>query len=187
MLQRMAEVGMMLIEVIGERAEALAEAGPEAVDQKAGALAQIYARVTRALRMTMTLERRFAEGPLTPMAAHPANDRAEAAAESRAMGERVVVRLRRTLVGALVDNAIEAEAGEDEREDLRAALCERLDEAEREGDFACLTIAEVVDLIRKDLGLPPDPHPWRDAYGPPFFNRALEKRDDPAPPLRRSG
>src|SRR5579872_1482538 len=126
MLQRMAEVGMMLIEVIGERAEALAAAGPEAVDQKAGALAQVYARVTRALRMTMTLERRFAEGPLTPMAAHPANDRAEAAAESRAMGERVVVRLRRTLVGALVDNAIEAEAGEDEREDLRAALCERL-------------------------------------------------------------
>ena len=132
MLTRLAEIGMEIAEAAGRQAcggaddpQATSD-GPFRTDP-----ALAYARVARAVRMTLALQARLAKD-LADL------DRAD----SQARAARAAA--RRSRLHRLVEQAIEAEeAGhadwdEDEIERLSADAWERLTDAEDEADFAGL-------------------------------------------------
>jgi hypothetical protein len=130
MLTRLAEIGMEI-----------AEAAPAAADP-----ALTYARVARAVRMTIALQSRL----LKDLAAL---DRTDALARSA----QVQARTRR--IHRLVEQAIETQHDdEDEIERLSGDAWERLRDEDDCADLFERPIAETVARICRELGLsPPDP------------------------------
>ena len=146
MLSRLAEIGMEIAEAAGR--QAAAAEGSDAPPLRDPALA--YARVARAVRMTIALQSRLAKD-LSEL------DRAEGKAAAAKAS------VRRSRLHRLVEQAIEAgRAGdedfdEDEIERLSTEAWERLTDAADEADFAgCAPLAEVVARICEDLQLSPD-------------------------------
>ena len=147
MLSRLAEIGMEIAEAAGRQATGAAGES-DAPFRTDPALA--YARVARAVRMTIALQSRLAKD-LSEL------DQAEGKSEAAR------VAARRSRLHRLVEQAIEAgRAGdedfdEDEIERLSSDAWERLTDAADEADFAgCAPFAEVVARICEDLQLSPD-------------------------------
>jgi hypothetical protein len=168
MLSRLAQIGMEIAEAVGREAQVEAPdrdhgAGPGAAPDAAEPpghrrdLGLVFARVARAVRMTIALQSRLA-------ADLAALDRADDLAE-RAQRDMRRMRLRR-LVDQAAEAAVDArrEAGgrywadedavEDEIERLSSEAYERLTDAE-EGDLWGRSFDEVVAGICADLGLSP--------------------------------
>ncbi|HWK45846.1 MAG TPA: hypothetical protein VNT30_14085, partial [Stellaceae bacterium] len=109
MLQRLAEIGMELAEAVGRQAleQAKAASEPAGTPQKAGPdLGLVFTRLSRAVRQTVALEARIAEGPLTPRAVSAALDRQ---AERATLAEADRRHRRKAQVGRIVKQAINAE------------------------------------------------------------------------------
>jgi hypothetical protein len=197
MLQELAEIGMQIARAV--RAEALARVEAAAEDAPVrpspfgrGDLGLIFSRIAKAVRQTLALETRIAEGIETA--------RVERA---RAHVERVrsAFQERQDEVRDYVAEAIEAEAAEKgtpEREIER--LLDDLDERLEDGDYdevlPNLPIGDLVERICADLGVTPDwslweGQDWAIAYEkslPPFGGnigadrwRHLEAVDPPPP------
>jgi hypothetical protein len=147
MLTRLAQVGMEIVEAVGREAKtAPIEAG------------LAFARVSRAVRMTIALQSRL-------MKDLAALDRADH------MAEKARTTRRRIRLSQLVEDAARAkvaaqrEAGgrywadedaiEDEIEQLSSEAYERLIDAE-DGDISGRPLGDVAAGICKDLGLSPD-------------------------------
>jgi hypothetical protein len=166
MLTRLAQIGMELAEACGAQARTMA-ARAEAGDAAAPSAEQrqdpafVFARVARAVRMTIALQSRLMKD-LADL------DRTDARAAAARKGERRA-RLAR-LVDQAAEVAVEArreagcraggpywpkEAVEDEIERLSAETYERLTDAE-DGDLWGRPFEEVVAGICADLGLSPE-------------------------------
>jgi hypothetical protein len=141
MLTRLAEIGMEIAEVAGLQAKASLDGAVPSVDP-----GLTYARVARAVRMTIALQSRLLK---------------ELPALNRAL-----VEARRRRVRRLVDQAIEAEHDDaDEIERLSDEALEHLRDPDDLAELLNRPIHEVVALICKDLGLSPD---WAmSAFSPP--------------------
>jgi hypothetical protein len=152
MLDRLAAIGMEIAEACGRDAKAAPNA------DEARAVGLVFARVARAVRMTIALQSRL-------MKDLAALDRADDLAE-RARTTRRRIRLRRLVEDAArASVAAKREAGrqfwadedavEDEIEQLSSEAYERLVDAE-DDEFTGGAFDEVVAGIAADLGLSPD-------------------------------
>ncbi len=149
-LERLAEIGMAL-------AEALAT---QVAESPAADLARAYAKISQAVRWTITLEARVAEGLLaekTRLAGERAERRAEAETDCRNAKETAILEA--------VDDAIfekypagegEAPEAEEAREALNLDLCRLLDETLEFEDYLDRPVGETVAKLCKALGLDPD-------------------------------
>ena len=151
-LDRLAEIGMEIAEAAGRQAAQAAPESPQGGSEPAPLRdpALAYARVARAVRMTIALQSSLAKD-LADL------DRTEAQAAA------TQVRARRARLHRLVEQAIEAEhAGDedfddDEVERLSRDAWEALADADDGADFAgCAPFAEVVARICDDLRLSPE-------------------------------
>lgn len=164
MLQELAEIGMQIARAV--RDEALVSAEPADEDGAPrppsrfgnGDLGLVYSRVARAVRQTVALETRVADG-------------IEQARVERARRRDAAIRWaaheRRQEIRHYVTQAIEAEAAErntpeSEVERLLDDLDERLDDRDYGDALADAPIGDLVALICADLGVTPDWSLWED-------------------------
>jgi hypothetical protein len=164
MLRELAEIGMAVARAIGRRAERvaadLASAGEGAGDGPVVAaddLGLAFARISRAVRLTLALEARM-EGEAAEKAREAART-AEIWETAKDAGERARVGRKLDALEAVVQDLIEEEAGENEMaaERLHEALDERLDEIVVD-ELMDRPMVELVAMICRDLGVSPD---WR--------------------------
>jgi hypothetical protein len=174
MLQELAEIGMQMARAV--RDEALARA--EVADERAPAqpsrfrgsdLGLVYARIARAVRQTLALETRIAEGIEK---ARVERARAQVAAVRTAFEER------QHEVRDYVAEAIEAEAagrGTPDRdvERLLDDLDERLDDGDYDEVLADAPIGDLVARICADLGVTPDWSLWDDQAWAIEYDKSL--------------
>ena len=171
-LRELRQMGMTVARAVTRLAEeavaALDEAAPDnpsaAKDRpaaRAGELSLAFARVSRAVRLTVALEERMEAGKLAPLRA--AAEIAQCEAQTAAIGRNIRAVANAHQLAETVNDLIEDAAGEDEAaaERLYDALQERLDELE-EGDLADRPVVELVAVICRDLGLQPDWDLWAD-------------------------
>jgi hypothetical protein len=189
MLSRLAQIGMELAEACGRDARAEAGDGPAPSPEHRREIGLVFARVARAVRMTIALQSRLA-GDLAAL------DRADDVARMRRKTERRF-RLSR-LCGEAARASVDArrrsgaqrwsdeDAIEDEIERLSAEACERLTDAE-DGDLWGRPFDEVVARICADLKLSPE---WgarlRAAVEPPPSHSPPEPHPPPPVILGRS-
>ena len=159
MLTRLAQVGMEIAEACGRQAASPPAGGDDAAAPAPGPdPGLVFARVARAVRLTIALQQRL-------MKDLDALDKAEAHAERmRTVGRRL--RLR-DLVGEAARTLVEArreaedrllgeeDAAEAEIELMTETAYERLTDAE-DDDLDALTFEEAVAGVCRDLGLAPD-------------------------------
>ena len=148
MLRELAQIGMRLARGVEREAEA-----PEAC---AGDLVLKFARIARAVRQTLALEARI-EGELAAWAREDAAQRAarlERETRARLAG-------RKTAIRCAVEQAIEAEADDHEREGLCDHLEERLQDRE-DTDVLDRPVGELVARICRDIGVTPNWSLWED-------------------------
>ncbi|HEX4742521.1 MAG TPA: hypothetical protein VH353_14440 [Caulobacteraceae bacterium] len=172
LLRELAEIGMDLARALHREALAAEPAAPETpAADPAGA----FARLSRAIRLTLALEARTDEALRSlrsGLAAERETRRVEAsrraaaedAARRRARGEKVQ---------DLVLEAAEREIEDEEAlSDILAALEERLDADEAYLDLDALPLRQIVERLCADLQLTPDWSLWDgEAWAPnePFF------------------
>ena len=176
MLRRLAEIGMEMAEAMAEEAAvrlaavravgAKVEAGEAPLSALAAPgpdVSLAMTRLTRAVRLTLAMEKRLAEAP-DPVA--DARRAAEAERAEREKHERIRRYFTREgnlgLVRDAVETLIETEAPQDQVERLVQALSERLEDPPDEEDFAELTTGELVARVCADLGLTPDWSLWEE-------------------------
>ena len=147
LLERMVEIGMGLLDDLRDPAS-----GP-AVER-----GLTYTRVTRAIRLTMALEERLANPPaeapkpdLKPVVPSTPPTWVERTAED-------VRDEAKETIKALVEE-LRYDKGDEVADDLRVAVGERLDEFDDE-DFDTLSMAEILGIVCKDLGLEPEWEQW---------------------------
>jgi hypothetical protein len=167
MLRELAELGMQLARAMARQALAQAEAGaaeaPAAGGPGRGDPGLGFARVARAVRLTLALEARTREGSIArrnAVASEAEGPAAGAAARIRALLAPMVRGPREAEVRRIARDIIEAEGGE-RAEALMAELHERLDDDE---DYAepDRPVGEALARICRDLGLTPDWSRWAD-------------------------
>jgi hypothetical protein len=182
MLMKMGEVGMDLIAAMQRRAKD--DDHPETMDQ----LNLGFARVTRAVRLTMAYEARLLEDS----EARRERIAAEAAKRQRHRAEEALWRRvdrRYDQVQHLAEAAIErkVEEGEIERSEavsLYADLRERLEDEDFEYELENSSIEELLPRICRHLGIEPDPSVWRYAV----WNDGNEEPDsEPSAQITGSG
>jgi hypothetical protein len=179
LLGELAEAGLQIALAVQRRAQAAESAGEDL-----NPVAMAYARIARAVRLTVMLqarliaERRDGEDARTAARAAAAFERRE---QKRRRVERMVERV-----------AIDA-CGDDEAlaEHLAVEAIERLEDDDLYGDVMSRPVGELVALICRDLGLEPDwavlaEQAWaRDeilgaAVGSPFVEAASETASETA-------
>jgi len=185
-LERLAQIGMTIAEALEQQVTAQ---GTQVVAAEA---ALAYARVSRAVRLTVALQS-------TVLEASQALDRAAGSRrhEQRCNAERERqqhARAHRERVDRVLDRVIEAGASsEAEGERLANEAGERLERDDIYGDLAERSVSEIIDLVCRDLGLSPDwaslaEEAWAKAEiasgaaAPPL---AAHRRPDPPEPHER--
>ena len=160
-LQELAEIGMQIARAVRDAALARAEAADDAPKPPpsrfgGGDLGLVYARVARAVRQTLALETRLAEGLET---AKVERRRAHVAAV-RAEYEERQHEVRDYVAEAIEAEAVEKHTPEREIERLLDDLDERLDAGDYDDALADAPIGELVARICADLGVIPDWSLW---------------------------
>jgi hypothetical protein len=148
MLRELSEIGMRLARGVERQAET-----PETAS---GDLGLAFSRIARAVRQTLALEARLK------------GEREARVQEERAMRDQQLARATRSSIGRrsklvrrAVGQAIEADAGEHDFEQLFDDLDERLADRE-DDDFLDRPVSELVARICKDLGVTVDWSLWKD-------------------------
>lgn len=140
-LDRLADAGL-------EMAAAIAAQVKAAESFDAPAVAMAYARVARAVRLTLALQSRLVSDRRT---------RDERAAAERARAEAEDDESDKARVERIVERVIRAEHDdEDTVEQLGAEAAERLDDDDLYDDLLDRPLSEIVAIICRDLGLSPD-------------------------------
>ncbi|HEY4029720.1 MAG TPA: hypothetical protein VGM25_05210 [Caulobacteraceae bacterium] len=149
LLAELAELGMTLARTVVAQAEEGAEPAPELA----------FARIARAVRQTLALEAKLAEG-----------GQLRRERQAREHKYRREAKVRR-----MVEHAIEANADDSDIDDLLYDLNERLADLD-DTDFTHRPLIEVVASICQDLGVTFDPSQWQDEPG-------MAADPDPAQPF----
>jgi hypothetical protein len=175
MLEELADIGMNLARALERQALAAADpaepAAPDASADPAGA----YARISRAVRLTLALEARTDEALRALRAGVAAESEVRRdQARRRATAETVARRqARQETVERLVCEAAEREIEDDQAMyGVLKALEERLDDDPTYVDLARLPLRETVERLCADLQLTPDWSRWEgEGWTPeePFF------------------
>lgn len=154
-LGELADKGMEIARDIADRSRA-------AQDLKtAQACATAYARIARAVRMTLLLQSRFIK---------------ELEAFGRQGGHPPLVG-REAEITRISDHAAAAETESEERETLGGEAGDRLDHDDIYRQVQTRPVSELIAMICKDLGLPPD---WRGlAGGAPARQQAKDAASGP--------
>jgi hypothetical protein len=174
MLAELGEIGMDLAREVRRQALDRTGEAPPAAD-----LALTFSRIARAVRQTVALEAKLAEGP---------SERARLSVADRWRSAR-----RKRQVKEIVAAVIDDEAGEYDVDGLHEQLQERLDDGDEEADFADRPIGELVARICRDLGVTPDWSLFEDEDwaieeagarppGSPFADSPDEPQPDPPRP-----
>ena len=149
-LGRLAEAGLNLAIEIEQQATT---DGPAKLS--AGEAALAYARVSRAVRLTLALQSKVIQQiqSLDEVASrYRAGDRQEAGARDTAHKGRIQ---------RLVERVIGEEIADDDRaERLADEACERLEHDDIYGDLRRYSPGEIVSRVCRDLGLAPDWSRW---------------------------
>jgi len=172
-VQQISTVGMALLSDLGERVAAakaapVANAGEGQPAAPAPALVDAagdFAKISRALRLTLDLEARFDEAlrDLQSGKAAALGKRREASALRDAKAEEDRRSARRTQVETQVTIAIERESeSEEAEEELLEALDERLEWDNAYCDLTDRPLREVVGQLCADIGLTFDGAGWRE-------------------------
>ena len=156
-LGELAELGLDIARAVARQAapqtapETAPETAPDAtgvVQVVKGDLSLAYARVARAVRLTIALQSRLLQDL---QALDEASERHLRGGRSNAGRERKA-RIRRIL-----DRVIDAEVGDDAEGDrLAQEARERLEQDDIYGDVLARPVGEIVAMICRDLGLSPD-------------------------------
>jgi hypothetical protein len=163
MLHELAEIGMQIARAV--RDEALARA--ELADADAprppsrfggGDLGLVYGRIAKAVRQTLALETRLADGVEQ---ARVERRRAHVAAVRAEYDERQQ-EIRDYVAEAIEAEAVERQTPEREIERLLDDLDERLDAGDYDDALADAPIGDLVERICADLGVIPDWSLWDD-------------------------
>jgi hypothetical protein len=165
MLQELAEIGMEMARAVRDEVLARADAAGEGAEAPARAspfgaadLGLVYSRIARAVRQSIALETRVAEGI----------EKARVERERRGVeAARRGLERRQADIRDFVAQAVEAEAAERKTPDEGVErLLDDLDERLADGDYddvlADAPIAELVARICLDLGVTPDWRIWDD-------------------------
>ena len=172
-VQEISAVGMTLLRGLGERAAAAQAApiGGKTDDDEAAAPADAadaaddFAKISRALRLTLDLEARFDEAlrALQAGEAVALKTRRESRARRDAEAEQGRRQARREKVVAQVSIAIARESESESADEERLeALEERLDEDEAYGELTDRPLREVVGQLCADIGLTVDWTGWHE-------------------------
>jgi hypothetical protein len=160
MLQELTEIGMTLARDLGRQV-----AEPPAPDKAAPRRdpADSFARLSRAIRLTINLHARIA-AELAALRAGVAIEietrRKDVAARVKAAAQKKSADYRKRIQDA-VEVAVDAEIDDDEaRFDCMWALEERLEHDEAYEDLESLTFTEAVQRLCADLDLSPDWSRW---------------------------
>jgi len=160
LLERLTEIGMELAEALHERA--MSPAAGDA-DDKGRDPADAFARLSRAIRLTIALETKTDQA-LADLKAGVVREREEQRAIAAEKAEADVEKRhgeRRYQAACRVLSVIDAESqDEDDFEGLHEALCERLDEDEAYADLSERPLREIVERLCRDLCLSPDWSHW---------------------------
>jgi len=161
-LQELADIGMRLARAVEAEVlapPAAAEAAEPAVPARfAGAdLGLVFSRIAKAVRQTLALETRLADGLETAR-----RDQAR----RRANAEQLTLQHRQEDIRDFVAQAVEAEGErrelpETEVERLLDDLDERLEEGRYDDALADAPIPELITRICNDLGVSPDWRLWK--------------------------
>lgn len=192
-LSELSEMGLEIARGVKQRALEPAEDSPKAQAD----WCQVFARVARAVRVTLALQSKLLKElvNIEDARAGRAKLRQADTARERHSAERLRVFERHDQVDTLIGRAIRAEYSDRERvERLADAARERLMEEDDE-DLLDRPIGELVERICKDLGLTPDwaawaAEPWaieEAATGDPsspFVRLAAEPPPDREPPAQ---
>ena len=169
-VQEITAVGMTLLRDLGERVAAAGVAPAAAKSNEEGAAppadtAGDFAKISRALRLTLDLEARFDEGlrALQAGEAVALKTRRESHARRDADAEEKRRQAREDKVTSQVSIAIARESeSEAEEEELHGALEERLCEDEANADLTDRPLREVVGQLCADIGLTVDWTDWHE-------------------------
>jgi hypothetical protein len=167
-LGRLAEIGLAIATALEQQVTAEGAKGETAL---------AYARVSRAVRLTVALQSSVLQ---------------DLQALDRAAGSRLYeqgckaerdqqrrARAHRERVERVLDRVIEGEAkSEAEGERLAAAVYERLEHDDIYGDLATRSVSEIIDLVCRDLGLAPD---WVSLAQEAWAKDEIESRTAAAP------
>ncbi|CAN7565864.1 hypothetical protein LJR225_004187 [Phenylobacterium sp. LjRoot225] len=188
-LGRLAEIGLSIAGALEQQVTA------EGAKLAAGDAALAYARVSRAVRLSLALQSSVLEGL-------QALDRAAGSRlyEQRCKAERdrqLRAQAHRERVDRVLDRVIEKEAtSEAEGERLAGEAHERLERDDIYGDLAERSVSEIIDRVCRDLGLSPD---WPSLAQEAWAQEEIEARtaaaplaalggpDPPAAPRRKVG
>jgi hypothetical protein len=145
MLGELAELGLDIARAIARQATSET---PGAAQVVKGDVSLAYARVARAVRLTLALRSRL----LQDLQAW------DEVAERHLRGGRLnAARARKARIGRILDRVIDAEAGDDgEGDRLAGEVRERLEHDDIYGDVLARPVGELVAMICRDLGLSPD-------------------------------
>jgi hypothetical protein len=182
LLGRLAEIGLDVAETVGRQARGEAEAPAK------GDLGLAFARVSRAVRLTVALQQKLVDGLEALEAGRPAGK------DGARPDPDYILKAR---VERIVERTAEAEHDDDEWavDRLVRETAERLDDIDLYGDLLDRPISEIVARIARDIGLPLDwsrlaEEAWArtemaDGAGEPL-KAVLETLEDP-PPLDPPG
>jgi hypothetical protein len=215
-LSRMADIGLSLAEALERRVTAEVDAAVAGEQPSPPAYADpglVFSRLSRAVRLTFSLETQIAEGEL----ARVVKARAEAAtlalarrreAAHRAMqtvaddAERTPLSERQVTIDRVVERTLRnARPGKAEFDAQVRELTERLYDIEAPDDLLARPIGATIALICADLGLEPDWDLWADedwaydetraqAKGSPYADWVIDEEDEDEadePPSRPPG
>jgi hypothetical protein len=152
-LGELAELGLDIARAIARQAasQTPGETPPETMSAAPvvkGDVSLAYARVARAVRLTIALQSRLLQD-LQAL---------DEVAERHLHGGRSnAARARKARIGRILDRVIDAEAPDDAEGDrLAGEVRERLENDDIYGDVLARPVGEIVAMICRDLGLSPD-------------------------------
>ena len=201
MLVELAQIGVRLALTLERQAAAAADAaeagGAPVAAPFGGDLGLVFDRLTRAVRLTLMLETRIAEGEVGRQA-QVAEARAKAAQAAQRAAIDAWEEAQVEAVVAVVEKTLDADGQDDETIVARLRETrEYLESGDEDYDILEHPLSRVIAVICEEFGVKPDWSLWTDTdwaieeaqdrpRGSPYARRSLDRGDDDPAPAGKS-